>query len=217
MSTTPPNTAESSSGAPREELPLLGEEGNDGDRISVTDVNGTVARFEMAYSPAESDRFRFGPPVRQWIPSLLFFAAAIAMVSTVIVGQGSSTSALSQWLAAQDHGRPISSLTLAIIVLISALGTVLRAQMRGVIVRGDGVEARYVLALGVPRIRKWTWAQVERIVVDEQSVMFELWNGEYERLPPVRDVTGLRDLLERIAAARKIRVTTLPHVSSSDP
>src|ERR1700679_2431050 len=98
MTTTPPDTA--ASAAPgAEELPPIGD---DGDRISVTDVNGTVARFEMAYSPVESDRLRFGPPVRQWIPSLVFLAAAIAMVSTVLVGQGSSTSALSRWLAAQD-------------------------------------------------------------------------------------------------------------------
>jgi hypothetical protein len=212
MTTTPPDTAASSAPA-AEELPPLGD---DGDRISVTDVNGTVARFEIAYSPVESDRFRFGPPVRQWIPSLVFLAAAIVMVSAVVIGQGSSTTALSRWLAQQDQGRPIGSLGLSIIVLVSALGTVVRAHMRGVIVRGEGVEARYLLPLGVPRIRKWTWAQVERIVVDETSVMFELWNGQYERMPPVRDTPGLRNLLERIATARKIRVTTLPHVPSSD-
>ena len=183
-----------------------------GDEVSVTDVNGTVARFEMAYSPVDSDRFRFGPPIRQWIPSLIFLVAAITMVATVAVGQGSSTTPLSRWLADQDRGRAIGSLGLALIVLVCALGTVIRAQMRGVIVRGDGVEARYLLPLGVPRIRRWTWAQLERIVLDESSVMFELWNGQYERMPAVRDTAGFCSLLERIASARKIRVTRLPHV-----
>ena len=188
-----------------------------GDEVSVTDVNGSVARFEMAYSPLDSDRFRFGPPVRQWIPSLIFLVAAITLVATVIVGQGSGATPLSRWLADQDRGRAISSFALALIVLVCALGTVVRAQMRGVVVRGDGVEARYLLPLGVPRIRRWTWAQVERIVVDGRSVMFELWNGQYERMPAVRDVAGLSSLLERIAGARKIRVTRLPHVRATGP
>ena len=38
---------------------------DDGDRISITDVNGTVARFEMTYSPPEAgDKTKFGPPLR---------------------------------------------------------------------------------------------------------------------------------------------------------
>ncbi len=183
----------------------------DGDRISVTDVNGTVARFEMAYSPSDSERHRFGPPLRQRLPSLVFLAFGVAMLGAVLYGEsGHSSSGLSQWLADQDRGRPIGSLGLAVIVLACALGTVARAQMRGLIVRADGVEARYLLALGFPRICRWTWAQVERVIVDDESVMFEMWNGEYERLPEVHDTHRLADLLERIAAGRKIRVTRLP-------
>lgn len=187
---------------------------DDGDRISVTDVNGTVARFEMAYSPVASDRFRFGPPLIQRLPSFVFLAFALGLVATVLYGESASSSpALSAWIADHDRGRPIGSLGLSIIVVLCALGTVARAQMRGLVIRADGVEARYLLALGVPRIRKWTWAQVERMVVDETSIMFELWNGEYERLPAVKDQKGLSDLLQRIASGRKIRVTKLPHVT----
>jgi hypothetical protein len=183
----------------------------EGDRISVTDVNGTVARFEMAYSPAEDERFRFGPPLYQRIPSIVFLLLALGMVGTVLYGEsGASGTALSSWLAAQDRGRPIGSLGLSIIVAICALGTVIRAQMRGLVVRSDGVEARYLLALGVPRICRWTWAQVERIIVDESSVMFEMWNGQYEKLPSVKDHGAMCDLLLRIASGRKIRVTRLP-------
>jgi hypothetical protein len=210
MPTVPPETAAES---PATHGLATSELGEDGDRVSVTEVNGTVARFEMAYSPVESDRFRFGPPLRQRIPSLLFLGFAIAMVAVVLYGESSASGArLSTWLAAQDRGRPIGSLGLSIIVLASAIGTVVRAQMRGLVVRADGVEARYLLALGIPRIRRWTWAQVERIVVDDRSVMFELWNGEYERMPPVAEHTALCDLLERIASGRNLRVTKLPRV-----
>ncbi len=187
---------------------------DDGDRVSVTDVNGTVARFEMAYSPSDTDRFRFGPPMRQRVPSLVFLVLAVAMVGVVLYGESSGGAAgLSRWLAEQDRGRPIGSLGLSLVIVACALGTVARAQMRGLIVRADGVEARYLLPLGVPRITRWTWAQVERIIVDDASVMFELWNGEYERLPPVSDHAGMCHLLERIASGRKIRVTKLPHVA----
>ncbi len=194
--------------SPDRELPPV----DDGERVSVTDVNGTVARFEMAYSPTEDDRFRFGPPWQQRLPSLIFLGFAAAMVGTVLYGESSASgAALSHWLADQDRGRPIGSLGLSIIVLFCAVGTVVRAQMRGLVVKADGVEARYLLALGVPRICRWTWPQVERIIVDDASVMFELWNGEYERLPAVSDHAGMCDLLERIASGRKIRLTKLPH------
>jgi len=188
---------------------------DDGERISVTDVHGTVARFEMAYSPTETDLFRFGPPMRQRVASLFFLLFAGAMVAAVLYGESASSApALSTWLADQDRGRPIGSLSLSLIVLVCAVGTVARAQMRGLVVRADGVEARYLLALGMPRIRRWTWAQVERIVVDESSVMFELWNGEYERMPAVARHAELCELLERIASGRKIRVTRLPRAGA---
>jgi hypothetical protein len=199
--------------APASEGPASTDLSDEGDRTSVTDVNGTVARFEMAYSPSETERFRFGPPVRQRIPSLAFLAFALGLIGTVLYG-GSSASgpALAHWLAEQDRGRPVGSLGLAVIVLLCALGTVARAQMRGLVVRADGIEARYLLALGVPRICRWTWAQVERVIVDDTSVMFEMWNGEYERLPEVSDHGALVALLERIAAGRNLRVTRLPPV-----
>lgn len=82
--------------------------------------------------------------------------------------------------------------------------------MRGVIVTKDGVEARYLLALGVPRIKRWAWSQIDRLVLDETDVMLELWDGTYEKLPLVREGKRLAELLERIAAGRGRTVTRLP-------
>ena len=196
------------------DLPDLAGDSGDGDRVSVTDVHGTVARFEMAYSPASGDKFSFGPPLYQRIPSLFFLAFAVAMVAFVfIVEAGPSTSRFYAWIVEGDRGRPLRAQTLSFIVLASALGTIVRAQMRGVVVRADGVEARYLLAMGLPRIRRWAWSQIERIVLDDSQVMFELWNGQYERLPRVRDPAKLAELLARIATGRRIRVTRLPSVA----
>jgi hypothetical protein len=209
--TTPPIDP-SSQGAPTD-LPALSDESGEHERISITDVNGTVARFEMAYSPLAGDRFSFGPPLRQKLPSLLYLAFAIGLVALVGAAHaGSSNSPLYIWIVEGDRGRPLSAAVLAFIVLASAIGTVIRAQMRGVVVRGDGVEARYLLAMGIPRIKRWTWAQIERIVMDDAQVMFELWNGQYERMPAVGEPKKLAELLDRIAAARRIRVTILPRL-----
>jgi hypothetical protein len=188
----------------------LGADGPDEERVSVPDVHGTVARFDMAYSPPKGDKVTFGPPLAQRLPSLMFVALALAMVATVFIGEaGSSGSRLHAFIVDGDRGRPLSAQTLAFIVLASAIGTAFRARMRGVIVRSDGIEARYLLALGIPKIRRWTWSQIERMVVDDTQVMFELWNGQYERLPAVAEPKKLSDLLEHIAATRKLRLTRL--------
>jgi hypothetical protein len=181
---------------------------------SVTEVNGSVAHFEMAYSPKQGERISFGPPLRQLVPSLFFAAFAVIVVALVVMAHtGSSNSRLYVWLVEGDRNRPLSSVTLAFLVFVSALGTVLRARMRGVVVHADGLEARYLLPMGVPRIRRWAWAQVERIVMDEKSIVLDLWDGTYERLADVRDTTKLGALLAGIAAARKITVTRLPSLT----
>jgi len=198
-------------------LPDAGAEEDGSERISVTDVNGTVARFEMAYSPPEGEKTKFGPPLSQRLPSLVFVGLALVMIAVVFAVQaGPSGSYLFRFIVEGDKGRPFSAQTLSFIVLACAIGTVLRAQMRGVIVRFDGLEARYLLAAGIPKIRRWAWTQLERVVLDDTQVMLELWNGQYERLPQVAEPKKMSELLERICASRKIRVTRLKPVGKSN-
>lgn len=178
---------------------------------SVTDVHGTVARFEMAYSPVARRAVSFGPPLRQRLPSLLFFLFGSALVGLVLTAYyvASSNSALYIWIVDGDRARPLPAAVLAIVVFLSALGTVIRARMRGVLVHPDGLEARYLLPLGVPRVKRWAWAQVERVVLDDDGAMLELWDTTYERLPDVADPKELGRLLEQIAHERRIVVTRL--------
>jgi hypothetical protein len=175
---------------------------------SVTEVDGSVARFEMAYSPVGRKAVAFGPPLRQRIPSLLFFGFAVVVVLVVTVAYfGSSNSRLYAWLF--EGSRALPAPVLAFVIFVSALATVLRAQMRGVIVHADGLEARYLLPMGVPRVRRWVWSQVERIVMDESGAMLELWDATYERLPDVARPAELNAMLEQIAAERRIALTRL--------
>ncbi len=186
------------------ELPGLVEASDDGDRPSITDVNGTVARFEMAFDPRENDRFAFGPPLWQRMPSFLFLGFALALAFTMVVAtHSSSNSALFRWVSERPATPPLS-----FVILLCAAGTVVRTMLRGVIVTKEGVETRDLVA-GFPRVRKYRWTQIDRLVVDDEDVMLELWDGTYERLPKVRNGAELADLLVRVAIARKRDVTRL--------
>ncbi len=177
--------------------------------------SGTVARFEMAYSPKVRAPVVFGPPLRQRLPSVLFFAFGATLVGIVVVAYyfASSNSSLYAWVVNGDRGRPLPASMLASVVFLSGLGTVIRARMRGVLVHPDGIEARYLLPMGVPRVKRWQWAQVERIVLDDEGAMLELWGAAYERLPDVANPGELGALLERIAGERRISVTRLEPLS----
>lgn len=193
-----------------EGLPDLIQSSDEGDRPSITGTDGTVARFEMAYSPEPGDRFVFGPPLWQRAPSLVYLGFALAVAAVVLTAYyGSSTSRLAVFIVEGDRNRPVGSVPLAFLIVLSAVGTAVRAGMRGVIVTRDGIESRTLLALGVPRVRKWTWVQIDRFIFDGEEVMLELWDGTYERLPRVRESERLTRMLEGIAVARKRQVTHL--------
>ena len=204
----PPDAHPASGGGPR--LADLGNEPDDGERISITDVNGTIARFEMSYSPPTGERIVFHPPRSAYFGAVVFLVFGLVLVALeVIAYSGSSNSRLYVWLVEGDRARPMPSAVLAAIVFLSAIGTLARTHLRGVIIRSDGLEARYLMALGLPRVRKWAWPQIHRMIVDEAQVMLELWDGSYEKLPPVADTSKMQGTLERIALGRKIPITRL--------
>jgi hypothetical protein len=180
---------------------------------SVTE-NGTVARFEMAYSPPNRAEV-FGPPLRQRIASMLFLTFGVVLATLVAVAYyaASSNSALYRWIVEGDRGRPLPASVLAFFIVLSGVGTLVRARMRGVIVHPDGIEGRYLLAMGVPRVKRWAWPQIERIVLDDHGAMLDLWDGTYERLPDVARPREMGELLERIAGTRRIVVTRLADIA----
>jgi hypothetical protein len=194
---------------PSPPLPDVVDGVDDGDRPSITEVNGTVAKFEMAYNADKSDRFAFGVPLVTCLPGYAFLAfAAIIGLTVLSAYYGSSNSSLYIWVVEGDRHRVIGSGPLAFIIVFAALGNVIKTALRGVIVTADAIEARFLVA-GFPKVRRWTWAQIDRLVVDQGDVMLELWDGTYERLPKVRDAQKLADLLAGIATARGRAVTRL--------
>ena len=194
--------------------PLSDHVDDDGDRISITDVNGTVARFEMTYeAPSAGEKTKFGPTRRARIPSALYLlASALFGVVTVCAYNAPTGSKLFTWAVEGDRIRPLSVSVIAIVLLVSSLATVLRTHMRGVIVTDDWVEARSLLALGIPRAKRWGWPQVTRVVVDGDRVGFEMYDGSFERLPEVADGKGMVQLMMHHAGRLRIDVTVLERI-----
>ena len=189
----------------------MSEPDDDEDRVSVTDVHGTVARFEMTYSPPNGEKTKFGPPLRSRIPSALYLFGALGLGAAVwyAYALAPSSSRVFAWVVEGDRARPISASVLATMVVVSAVATVVRTHMRGVVLSDDWIEARYLLALGIPRARRWGWPQVLRVVVDGTRVALELWDGSFERLPEVARGRELVDLVVQQAQRRRIDVTVL--------
>jgi hypothetical protein len=183
----------------------------DGDRISITDVNGTIARFEMTYEPPSAgQKTKFGPPLRSRIPSAIYLVCAVTFgLVTWYAYSAPTSSMLFVWAVEGDRIRPLSLSVIAVVVLVSAIATVLRTHMRGVIVTDDWVEARYLLPLGIPRAKRWGWPQITRVVLDAQRVGFEMYDGSFERMPDVADGHGLVQLILHHAGRLRIDVTSL--------
>jgi hypothetical protein len=183
----------------------------DGDRISITDVNGTIAHFEMTYSPPNQARTKFGPPLRSRLPSAAYLLGALVLGALVLYAYtlAPSSSPLFVWAVEGDNDRPVSARILAIVIIVSAFATVLRTHMRGVLVSDEWIEARYLLPLGIPKARRWGWPQVLRVVVDDSRVALELWDGSFEKLPVVASSRALIQLVVQHAQRRHIDVTVL--------
>jgi hypothetical protein len=159
----------------------------------------------MTYRPVETT---FGPPLKTKLPSFVYAVVAVAAITLIIAAERSPTDS---WLFVNviERGERglIGARTLAVLLALGALSSVVRAAMRGVRVRGDGVEYRDVVSLGLPRLRRYRWAQIDRVILDlPQSVALDLWDGSRAFLPTVADRVGLAATLEKVATARAIPV-----------
>lgn len=158
----------------------------------------------MTYRPRESV---YSIPWLERIPSLVYLALAVVTIVVVVIGEHSPPGSwLFNYIVVQDSTRLLGSRAFAIILSVGAIASVLRGNMRGVRIFGDGVEAREITQWFVPRVRRYRWPQMACIVLDQPHVAVELWDGQRAVLPAVGDREGLVATLERVAAARDIPV-----------
>jgi len=170
----------------------------------------------MTYRPEAS--VAFGPPLKERLPWIVYFAVAVTLTGVIVYGQHAPTNTfLFRYVVEDDRNRIIPASVCAIILCISAIAALLRDQMRGVIVTPDGIELRELLTFGVPRVRRWTWSQIDRLRLPATekkgdsdlpflrgNISVDLWDGSNMHLPAVNNMLGLAMTLERVALARAI-------------
>jgi hypothetical protein len=161
--------------------------------------------IDMTYRPAET---AFGPPLRVKIPSLVYLVLAFAAVMVVLIAEKSPAgSFLYNQIVERSARGFIGARSVALMLVLGAISSLVRANMRGVRIRADGVEFRDVVSFGLPKLRRYRWAQIDRVVLDlPDCVAFDVWDGTRAFLPEVSDRAGLSAALEKIAAARAIPV-----------
>jgi len=173
--------------------------------------------FDMTYRPAGS--VSFGPPITDRLPTIGYVSFAALICLTILYGQNApSNSRLFQYVVEGDAHRMISSTACAIVLLVSGLAALVREQMRGVIVHPDGIEMRELLPLGWPRVRRFHWSQIDKLVVPAANgasrapakqkgiIRLHLWDGSRTWLPRVGNWIDLAVMLEKVALARAIPI-----------
>jgi hypothetical protein len=157
----------------------------------------------MTYKPQR--RQAFGPPSKTWILPCAYCALSAAFLAVVMLGQMMpSSSWLFRYIVEGDEHRIVGARALACIMFAGGVASLIRTGMRGVIVHPEGIEARYVINLGWPKVRNCSWMEIDKLVFDRGHVMLYLWDGSLLGLPPVQDKIGLTHVLEKVAAARAI-------------
>ena len=161
--------------------------------------------FDMTYRPATRV---FQAPWRTRIPSLVYLGVTLVVAGVVLVAEHSPSNSV-LYVQVVEHGSRhiISARTFAILLLVSSVSSVLRANMRGVRVRGDGIEYRDVVSLLLPRLRRFRWAQMDRIKLMKTGLItIDLWDGNRAMLPQVQHRDLLARTLEHVAIARAIPI-----------
>jgi hypothetical protein len=161
--------------------------------------------FDMTYRPAETS---FGPPLVAHLPSLVYLAVAIAAGVLVFLGERAPAgSFLYNQVVERSLTGFIGARTVVGILLVGACSSLLKTSMRGVRIKGDGLDFRDVVSLGLPRLRRYKWAQIDRILLDgPRTIVLELWDGTQAYLPEVNDRDKLASALEMVGHARAIPV-----------
>jgi hypothetical protein len=161
--------------------------------------------FDMTYRPTET---AFGPPLVAHLPSAFYLLCALAAAITVFFAyQAPVGSFLYRQIVERSEQGFIGARTVSLLLVAGAVASLIKTSMRGVRIRPDGLEFREVAMLGVPRLRRYKWAQIDRILLDAPSaIVIELWDGTHAYLPDVNDREQLGAALEKIALARAIPV-----------
>lgn len=176
--------------------------------------------FDMTYRPAR--RESFGLPIVARLPSYLALLVTSGLALAAWWAPNTTPgSFLHTWVVLGDRTRLVPALVIALVLCGSALAAVLRTEMRGVIVGPEGIELRDLLPLGLPRVRRYAWTQIDRLRIPRfgsdgrvdgriagapKLIRLDLWDGSQTLVPDVARTRDLSLILERVALARAIPI-----------
>jgi hypothetical protein len=180
--------------------------------------NSRPPGFDMTYRPER--REAFGPPMLQRLPSYgCLLAAALGAVAVWWAPNTRAGSFLHTWVVEGDRMRLVPVGVIALVLCGTALAAVLRTEMRGVVVGPEGIELRELLPLGLPRVRRFAWSEIDRVRIPRfasdgrvdgriagapKRIRMDLWDGSQTLVPDVARTKDLALILERVALARAI-------------
>lgn len=176
--------------------------------------------FEMTYKPTKAT---FLPPWKERMPAVVYFGIVCAIGLAITVAPYLPGTWLYQTVVVGDQTRVMTSTSFAILLFVSGLAALMRRYMSGVVVHPYGIETREVLAMGVPRIKKLRWAQIDRVAIPASTaavarasvtqapskltkIRLDLWDGSHQFLPEVAKLPDLALMIERVAMARAIPI-----------
>jgi hypothetical protein len=157
----------------------------------------------MTYRPAAEF---YGPPLKARLVAFVHAGVAVGIAALVyFVERGPTDSALYHYMFSTKH--MVDTHVAAFAFAMSSVFSILRDGMRGVKIRADWIEYREMVSAVWPRVRRYRWAQIDRVVFEPSgAISLDLWDGRREILPDVRAMESLRQVLERLATARAIPV-----------
>jgi hypothetical protein len=179
--------------------------------------------FDMTYRPKKAT---FGPPFLKRLPATLYFAAACVVgIGVLAAPHLSPDSWLYRFVVVADYGRMVTANSFAILLFVSSTAAIMRQQLSGVVIHADGIESREVVSLGIPRIKRYAWAQIDRVRIPPATraihkqpadqtrsagkftkISLDLWDGTKAILPDVQKTAEMSVTIERVALARAIPI-----------
>jgi hypothetical protein len=179
--------------------------------------------FDMTYRPKKAT---FGPPLLKRLPATIYFGVACIIGLGILAAPHlSHDSWLYRFVVIADYGRTVSANAFAILVFTSAAAALIRQQLSGVVIHADGIETREVVSLGIPRIKRYAWPQIDRVRIPAATraihkqpadqtksagkftkISLDLWDGTKAILPDVQKMAEMSVTIERVALARAIPI-----------
>ncbi len=149
-------------------------------------------------SPARFEARHFGMPLSRVLVAVASGVSFLVLGTLVaLADRGLLTGDVARLL----RGNPdaLAPKAFSALLLLSGLGTLLRAKLAGVSVQEDRLVVRSSYALGIPRVQVAYWPELRAARFRGALLVLVQYDGSFLELPPVADQSGLEDAIRERA------------------